>query len=71
MFASLTAPDLDPRRHGAPTDDAESESGWATATGTLSMRRPDGLHPETGCVSPDGTSDTPAEDGAMASLTIL
>ena len=39
-MSSISAP-VDPTRSAAPTDQTGSDTGWATATGTVVLRRPE------------------------------
>jgi hypothetical protein len=62
--APLPAP-IDPTRAGAPTDQAGSDTGWASATGTITIRRPEPLDTDS---RPGDSAFTEERDADVPSL---
>jgi hypothetical protein len=63
----ISAP-IDPRRSAASTDQARSDTGWSTATGTVTIRRPEPL--DTNSESEDSSflEEQVADSPSLATL---
>lgn len=59
---------LDPTRTRAATDQATSDTGWATATGTVSIRRPEPLDTESRPEDSSFTEDQGPDSPSLATL---
>ena len=63
----LPAP-IDPRRTAAPTDLAGSDTGWATATGTATSRRPEPLYTDSKSEDPSFLEERGTDGPSLATL---
>ena len=68
MPTTLNNSPVDPTRTRASTDQAGSDTGWATATGTVTIRRPEPLDTDGTFEETSFNEDADTDDPSLATL---
>ena len=68
MPTTLNNSPVDPTRTRASTDQAGSDAGWATATGTVTIRRPEPLDTDSSSEETSFSEEQGTDGSSLATL---
>ncbi len=68
MPTTLNPSPCDPTRTRASTDQAGSDTGWATATGTVTIRRPEPLDTDSSSEETSFSEEQATDSPSIATL---